>query len=166
MTVCFAAYWKINDRKALAKVMSGDTIVLGRTLATGGDDHSVRLWRDGAELMSLAGARIDVYDLAFSPDGRTLASGSDDRTVRLWDVRDPRHVTEIATLSGAAIAVADITFSPDGRTLAWTMFDPTMRLLNADLGAAVAEACGSAGPRLTEDQWRRHVPDVPYSPPC
>lgn len=46
------------------------------------------------------------------------------------------------------------------------MFDPTMRLLNADLDAAIAEACDSASPRLTEDEWRKHVPDVPYTPPC
>ncbi|HUQ56507.1 helix-turn-helix domain-containing protein [Lentzea sp.] len=144
----------------------------GHTLAAGsGNDRPVRLWNVSdpatpSEYPSLTGHEDVVGSVEFSPDGHTLASGSDDRTVRLWDVRDLRHVTEIATLTGAAIAVADITFSPDGRTLVWTMFDPTMRLLNADLGAAVAEACGSAGPRLTEDEWSRHVPDVPYSPPC
>ncbi|MDX8031029.1 hypothetical protein SK803_12450 [Lentzea sp. BCCO 10_0856] len=144
----------------------------GHTLAVGsGNDKPVRLWdvsepRKPAELPSLSGHEDVVGSVAFSPDGRTLASGSDDRTVRLWNVTDPRHVTEIATLSGAAIAVADIAFSPDGRTLVWTMFDPTMRLLNANLDAAIAEACESAGPRLTEDEWRLHVPDVPYTPPC
>jgi hypothetical protein len=144
----------------------------GRTLAVGsGNDKPVRLWdvsdpRKPAEHPSLTGHEDVVGSVAFSPDGRTLASGSDDRTVRLWDISDPRHVTEIATLSGAAIAVADIAFSPDGRTLVWTMFDPTMRLLNANLDAAIAEACDSAAPRLTEEEWRRHVPDVPYTPPC
>ncbi|MFI6097001.1 XRE family transcriptional regulator [Lentzea sp. NPDC051213] len=144
----------------------------GRTLAVGsGNDKPVRLWdvsdpRKPSEHPALIGHEDVVGSVAFSTDGRTLASGSDDRTVRLWDVSDPRHVTEIATLTGAAIAVADIAFSPDGRTLVWTMFDPTMRLLNANLDAAIAEACDSAGPRLTEDEWRRHVPDVPYTPPC
>jgi WD40 repeat protein len=144
----------------------------GHTLAVGsGNDKPVRLWdvsdpRKPSEHPSLTGHEDVVGSVEFSPDGRTLASGSDDRTVRLWNVSDPRHVTEIATLSGAAIAVADIAFSPDGRTLVWTMFDPTMRLLNANLDAAVTEACDSAGPRLTEDEWRRHVPDVPYNPPC
>jgi WD40 repeat protein len=144
----------------------------GRTLAVGsGNDKPVRLWnvsdpRKPSELPWLTGHEDVVGSVAFSPDGRTLASGSDDRTVRLWNVSDPAHVTEVATLSGAAIAVADIAFSPDGRTLVWTMFDPTMRLLNADLDAAVARACDSVGPRLGEDEWRRYVPDVPYSPPC
>lgn len=44
----------------------------GRTLVTGSDDHSVRLWQDGAEIATLSGAAIAVAGIAFSPDGRTL----------------------------------------------------------------------------------------------
>ena len=56
------------------------------TLATGGTDHTVRLWdlETGDELAVLKGHRGAVIGLAFSPDGSTLASGSRDRTVRLW----------------------------------------------------------------------------------
>ena len=62
----------------------------GQLLASGSDDHTVRLWRveDGKLLRKLDGERHkgEVNSVAFSPDGRLLASGSWDRTVRLWGI--------------------------------------------------------------------------------
>ena len=65
----------------------------GRTLASGSNDRTVRLWdvRDPAHPtllgQPLTGHTDAVFSVAFSPDGRTLASGSADRAVRLWKVR-------------------------------------------------------------------------------
>lgn len=63
----------------------------GRTLASGSDDRTVRLWDVGThkELgKPLRGHRNWVQSVAFSPNGRTLASGSEQQIdgVRLWDV--------------------------------------------------------------------------------
>ncbi len=91
----------------------------GRTLASGGDDHLIRLWdvQTGRETAILAGHNSSVTSVAFAPDGQTLASGSFDlkKPVILWDVttRLPKFALE-----GHANRVLAVAFSPDGRTLA------------------------------------------------
>jgi WD40 repeat protein len=59
----------------------------GRTLVSGSDDKTVKLWdaATGQERATLKGHRGEVYSVAFSPDGKTLASGSGDQTVKLWE---------------------------------------------------------------------------------
>jgi tetratricopeptide (TPR) repeat protein len=74
----------------------------GRTLASGSDDKTIRLWdvASGKEKGVLTGHSAYVLSVSFSPDGRTLASGSDDKTIRLWDlsfyfnIRDIRMTEE------------------------------------------------------------------------
>ena len=60
----------------------------GKTLASGSEDQTVRLWdvNTGQSLQTLAGHAKGVRAVAFSPDGKTLASGSVDETIKLWDV--------------------------------------------------------------------------------
>ena len=103
----------------------------GRTLATGSDDATVRLWdlATGQTTIILTPHGGYVVSVAFSPDGRTLASASIDRTVRLWD---PATGQPTATLFGHTELVTSAAFSPDGHTLATASRDGTVRLW--DLG--------------------------------
>src|SRR5262249_15219667 len=89
----------------------------GQTLATGGNDRTVKLWdlNTGQERLTLEGHAGWVTSVAFAPDGKTLATGSVDQTVKLWEVAAGK---ELATLHGHTVPVSSVAFAPDGRTLA------------------------------------------------
>jgi WD40 repeat protein/serine/threonine protein kinase len=98
----------------------------GKTLATSGWDHSIRIW----DLASQRHVRLVLINfqgrsLVFAPDGKTLAiAGDRDRSVRLWDVAARCERASFPHRSN----VADVTFSPDGKLLATACGDRTVRL--------------------------------------
>lgn len=144
----------------------------GTVLAVGSADKSVRLYdiRDPAHptLLTppLTGPSNYVYSVAFSPDGRTLAAASTDGTVWLWDVTRPRAPEVSATLTGPTEAVFAVAWSPDGARIAGGSADRTVRLWSADPDAAATRICADTGGPLSESEWARYVPDLPFDPPC
>ncbi|MGI9242438.1 MAG: protein kinase domain-containing protein, partial [Verrucomicrobiales bacterium] len=71
----------------------------GKTLATGGSDQMIRLWKmedveqEGfAPFREFRGHQNEIWHLQFYLDGTMLASASKDQTVKLWRVgREPRR---------------------------------------------------------------------------
>jgi WD40 repeat protein/serine/threonine protein kinase len=110
-------------RRGVARIFSGhgddvDHVAFspdGTLIASGADDHTVRLWtvETGASRI-LVKHNAKIHALAFSPDGQWLASGSVDKTLRLTRVASGESL-EVALLDGTVRAVA---FSPDGKQLA------------------------------------------------
>jgi WD40 repeat protein len=91
----------------------------GRTIVSGGDDGTVRLWgaKDGKPIggaleIGHAGAILAV---AISPDGNTILTGSADKTARLTARSDGKMLRTLARHNGPVRGVA---FSPRGDRIA------------------------------------------------
>jgi WD40 repeat protein len=100
----------------------------GKTLATGGNDRTVRLW-DVKKLEAigspLQGHLQWVIDVAFSPKG-TLASASGDGSIRLWDTSKGQPLG--LPIEGYQGFILNIDFSQDGSFLAAAQNDGNVRL--------------------------------------
>ncbi len=90
----------------------------GRTLATGSDDTTIRLWdaSTGQEsLPRLLGHGGSVSAVAFAHSGKFLASGSEDGTIRIWDAVTRQERPPLPPRNGNA---RRLTVSADDKTLA------------------------------------------------
>jgi hypothetical protein len=105
----------------------------GKTVITGCEDHTARLWdaATGRPLGQTLKHGGIVHAVAFSPDGKTVLTGSWDHSARLWDAATGRPLGPQLTHGGPVLAVA---FSPDGKTLLTGSDDHTARLWDATTG--------------------------------
>src|SRR5262249_39727364 len=93
----------------------------GKTVATAGNDSSIRLWdaSDGTEKDSLKAHDGPVNSLAFASDGKRLASGGRDGTAIVWDVKTGNVIKPV--LEGQGWAVVYLAYLPDGRIFTRTL---------------------------------------------
>jgi WD40 repeat protein/serine/threonine protein kinase len=123
----------------------------GKLLATGGDDHTARVWdtATGRELICLRGHTHSVRAVAWSPDGKLLATASEDGTARIWDVAERR---ELRRFSGHQAFVTGVAWSPDGTRIATAGHDSRVRVWNPETGEETTSA------RLSSDgSWAQTV---------
>ena len=97
------------------------------TLASAGDDHTLRLWNPetGAQLGAL-NHPSGVVDLAFSPDGDRIVTSGSDNIVRLWDRHEGRELAELNQASNPF----RLAISPDAQWLAAGDSDNTVVVWN------------------------------------
>ncbi len=122
--------WHLEPREIIAHEKEVCSLAFapdGSSLASGADDHTVRLWNTASarERAVLKGHQSLVTAVAYSPDSKRIASGSFDSTIHLWDANSG---DQTATLRGHHGRVRALTFSPDGATLATAGEDLGIRL--------------------------------------
>ncbi len=126
----------------------------GESIATGGRDGVVRVWRGGAWLRPFEGHAADVRGVAFDPSGDRVASVSDDGTLRVWDLTGKKDRQRYFA-EGEDVALRAVAWSPDGawittggsdkKVLWWSATDGTQLMLRHHEGAVLTVAFDATG---------------------
>jgi WD40 repeat protein len=182
-------WWDLDTRQEVGRLRPDSPYLArwialapdGSTLATSGNDGTVRLWdmTTGKQVGSPMTPDCDDWPaaVAFSPDGTTLAVGDSCGTTTLWDVTSgERTGTPLRIGDGdvqdAGNDVDEVAFSPDGTVLA-AVNNEAVRLQDVASGKAITPPAISdpAGLAFIPDSrtlvcaegherlWRYRVPD-------
>jgi WD40 repeat protein len=120
--------WTINAHEGWVRAVAVSPD--GKSFATCGNDHLVKLWSiDGQWMRTFEGHASHVYNVAFHPSGTRLVSCDLKGKVKDWEVATGKEIRELdakvlhkyddgfrADIGGAR----GMAFSPDGNTLALT----------------------------------------------
>jgi WD40 repeat protein len=82
----------------------------GKTIVSGSDDKTIKLWTKEGKLLQTFNDTSKVTSLAFSPDGQTIISGSDDKTIKLWS----KEGKPLQTLKNHTQTIKSVAVSKDG----------------------------------------------------
>lgn len=141
----------------------------GSGIATSDRNGRVDLWNarnlDWIGLLAPLGeASGALTRLVFSPDGQILAAGGADGTVRMWRVGS--RVQLGLPYRGHSKEVVALAFSADGGELSSISADGGLERQPVDADRAVDAVCQRAAGTLSEQQWRRLVPETPPRKVC
>ena len=80
---------------------------------------------------------IQIYGIAYSPNGLYLATASDDYTIVIWDVATAERVLNIPGLYGGYVRL--VNWSPDSKTIACASLDNVIRIFDVQTGTLLCE---------------------------
>ncbi|MEV0340236.1 AAA family ATPase [Nocardia sp. NPDC050713] len=109
---------------------------------------------------------LSVGRISFTPDSRRAVITGEDRRITLWDLTDRTHPQQIGDQLTPPREDDDWTaqFLPHGNHL--VLSGGGLRVWDLDVSHSIDRICDVTGSLLTEDLWQRHLPQLPYQPPC
>ncbi|HLW67985.1 MAG TPA: M56 family metallopeptidase [Gemmataceae bacterium] len=122
-------------------------------IATGHDDGLIKIWdaNTGKHVKDLAGHKLRVWAVAWTPDSKRLASVSGDwdnkeqaGEVKLWDVVGGKLIRDFP---GHAALVYTLAITPDGKKLITSGHDKSIRIWDLESGQALKNLASAAGVR-------------------
>jgi WD40 repeat protein len=121
----------------------------GKRIASGGSDHTARIWDadTGQEILTIKCNDGPVATVAFSPDGKKLATGTGDWTrhpkkigqLKIWDAATGR---EMLSLQGHSGPINGVAFSSDGDQLASASSDQSVKVWDLQTGKPLFSITG------------------------
>lgn len=125
--------YEVTELKHGSRVLHLSFSPDGQTLASGGDDATVKLWMPAIAsqpVQVLNGHEARIYRVVFSPNGQTIASASADGSVRLWMQMGNswKNSSPSTPLRGHLDAVYRVAFNPNRPLVATAGADDTIKL--------------------------------------
>ena len=139
-----AILWDLATRSPIrqfnghgAKVMAVAVSADGALLATGGWDHTLRIWDvTTGEARHVIEQPSNVNAVAFTPDGKTVLAGAHDGGIRVWSTETGGF---LGRMKGHDWGVTQIAVSPDGRRALSSSTDATIRLWDIAGGSEIRQ---------------------------
>ncbi|GGM97649.1 nSTAND1 domain-containing NTPase [Streptomyces fuscichromogenes] len=126
------------------------------------------------EALNVGGLTVSAVPTAHSPDGRLIAGVYDDTAfdntlskadeIKIWDLQSRQQLG--STLTGPVGDLELTTFTADNSSLVSLDDQGVFRTYTIAPSRLVRELCTMSGGGLTKQEWRAHIPDVPYRRTC